>query len=147
MNQFFPSDNPTFDDMLQAGRVALQAGKPELAHDIWRETAKKYPYDERVWLALLDVIDTDSDRLVCLRNIISINPLNIQAQRHLNAIEARSERHAERLAEQEYEEMQQETMWRIRRRSILLRSFLMGLVVGLSGLLFALVIIILRSLT
>ncbi|MCB9450086.1 MAG: hypothetical protein H6672_01535 [Anaerolineaceae bacterium] len=143
MNQYFPSDNPNFDDMLQAGRVALQAGKPELAHDIWREAAKMQPYDERVWLALLDVLTADSDKLVCLRNIVSINPMNVQAQRQLNALEARTER----VAEQEIEDAHQETMWRIRRRQLLSRSILLGLAIGLSGLLFALLVLVIQQLT
>lgn len=141
MNQYMPSDNPSFDDMLHAGRVALQAGKPDLAHDIWREAAKIQPYDERIWLALLEVLSKDEDQLVCLRNIIAINPMNVQAQRQLNAIEAR----ADRQAEQEAEEVIRQTQWRERRQWLFWRSVLLGLAVGLSALFFAIVVIILQS--
>jgi len=144
MNQFFPSDNPTYDDMLQAGRIALHAGKPELAHDILREAAKMQPYDERVWLALLEVLEKDEDKLVCLRNIVSINPMNVQAQRQLNAIESRLESRAPKPA-QEAEDTYPETMWRVRRRTILLASFILGLTIGLSALFFALLVIVILN--
>jgi hypothetical protein len=144
MNQFFPSDNPTYDDMLQAGRIALQAGKPELAHDILREAAKMQPYDERVWLALLEVLEKDSDKLVCLRNIVSINPMNVQAQRQLNAIESRLESRAPAKAP-EADDTYPETMWRIRPRAILLGSFILGLTIGLSGLFFALLVVVILN--
>lgn len=143
MNQFFPSDNPTYDDMLQAGRIALHAGKPELAHDILREAAKMQPYDERVWLALLEVLEKDTDKLVCLRNIVSINPMNVQAQRELNAIEARLESRTPRPSEAD--DTYPEPMWRVRRRTILLGSFILGLTIGLSGLFFAMLVIVILN--
>jgi len=58
-----------FAELMQAGRKAFTAGKRKTAHDLWREAANINPYDEQVWLALLDVLEGDNDRRVCLQNI------------------------------------------------------------------------------
>jgi hypothetical protein len=70
---------------MAAGRNAFKEGKRQLAHDLWREAATVEPYDEKVWLMLFRVLDNDEDRIVCLENIIAINPMNVQARRRLRA--------------------------------------------------------------
>jgi cytochrome c-type biogenesis protein CcmH/NrfG len=129
----------SFSDLMQAGRVAYKAGKPRLAHDLWREAAKLQPQNEQVWLALLDVLDSDSDRRVCLQNIIAINPLNVQARRMLNRIEARIERRARDAARQQA----RQARGRRQRRVLLRRAILLGIAVGLSGIFFGVVLSIL----
>ncbi|NWG15004.1 MAG: hypothetical protein HXY41_00065 [Chloroflexi bacterium] len=133
------SPGTQFTDLMQAGRVALAAGKPQVAHDLWKEAAALDPYNEQVWLALLDVLQTDADRRVCLQNIIAINPLNVQARRQLNRIDARLERRQlQRKARQ-----RQRLNWLRQRRRLFVRAVLLGIAIGLSGVLFGIVISIL----
>jgi len=61
------SQQSTFADLMQAGRVAFSAGKRRMAHDLWREAANIDPYNEQVWLALLEVLDADADKRVCYK--------------------------------------------------------------------------------
>ncbi len=128
-----------FADLMQAGRVAYAANKRQVAHDLWKEAAALEPYSEQVWLALLDVLEADTDRRVCLQNIIAINPLNVQARRQLNRIEARLQRQALHQQEQQ----QQRLSWIRRRRRLLRRAVFLGIAIGVSGVLFAVVISIL----
>lgn len=72
-----------YEELMQAGRVAYKEGKRQLAHDYWREAATVDPYNEQVWLSLYRVLEKDEDRIVCLENIIAINPMNVQARRRL----------------------------------------------------------------
>jgi hypothetical protein len=72
---------------MQAGKEALDNGDHQTAHDLWREAATLDPYNEKVWLALYRVISSDDDRIVCLQNIIAINPANVKARRRLNVLE------------------------------------------------------------
>ncbi len=78
------SRHQRFDELMQAGAQALEAGDRRAAHDHWREAATIDPYSEQVWLSLLRVLDDEEDRHVCLENIIAINPLNVQARRLLH---------------------------------------------------------------
>jgi hypothetical protein len=75
--------NVRFVELMRAGHVAFSKGKRQQAHDIWRHAAMLHPYDEQVWLALLNVLDSEDDRRVCLQNIVAINPNNLQAQAQL----------------------------------------------------------------
>jgi len=78
--------NVRFVELMRAGQVAYSKGKRQQAHDIWRHAAMLHPYDEQVWLALLNVLDSDDDRRVCLQNIVAINPNNLQAQTQLTEL-------------------------------------------------------------
>jgi hypothetical protein len=128
-----------FQRLLQEGRIALDNGDRNLAHALWREAAMLNPYNEQVWLALLDVLESLEDRQVCLQNIVEINPLNVQARRMLRAYEARETRRDEVL---QARQQQQRTRQR-RRRTLIWRALLLGVFVGLSGLFFATVLSIL----
>jgi ferric-dicitrate binding protein FerR (iron transport regulator) len=71
---------------MRAGQVAYASGQAEKAHRIWRRAAMLSPGEEQVWLALLNVLDDDEDRRVCLQNIVALNPNNQQAKRQLKAL-------------------------------------------------------------
>ncbi len=81
VNSGTQSRHQRFDELMQAGNQALDAGDRRAAHDRWREAATIDPYSELVWTSLLRVLDDDEDRRVCLENIIAINPMNVQARR------------------------------------------------------------------
>jgi hypothetical protein len=134
-----------FARLMEAGRLAYAQGNRQRAHDLWREAATIDPYSEQVWLALLDVLDTDEDRIVCLQNVIAINPMNIQARRQLRAYGARTQelksvrsipsKTARRTATAAPRKRSGEGMLR--------RAVLLGILFGLSGVLFAIVLSIL----
>lgn len=138
MTQQYASSSK-FADLMQAGRVAYAANQRQIAHDLWKEAAALDPYNEQVWLALLDVLDSDEDRRVCLQNIIAINPLNVQARRQLNRLDARMQRQVIHRQEQKL----QRRHWLRQQRKLLRRAVLLGVAIGVSGVLFAVVISIL----
>lgn len=78
-----PIDIRRVNALLRKGERAFQRGDARQAHRVWRAAASVAPYDERVWWALLRVLETRADRRVCLENIIAINPLNAEARRLL----------------------------------------------------------------
>jgi ferric-dicitrate binding protein FerR (iron transport regulator) len=129
------SQQSNFADLMQAGRVAYTAGKRKMAHDLWREAANIDPYNEQVWLALLDVIESDSDKRVCLQNILAINPMNVQARRQLGKIDTRLQRGKLHQAEQTARNQGRQRV----RRSLLRRALLLGVAIGLSGIFFGIV--------
>jgi len=128
-----------FDELFQAGRSAFAMGNLQQAHDFWKEAARLSPFNEQVWLALLDVIDTDEDRRVCLQNILQINPMNVQARRMLNQIVARKESAEQLHADKKIDVKKNKS----RRRGVFARAFILGIVIGLSGIVFAIVLSIL----
>ena len=114
-------------------------GNHQAAHDFWKEAARLSPFNEQVWLALLDVIDSDEDRQVCLQNILQINPMNVQARRMLNVIVARKASAAQMTADKKTDLKQTKR----RRRGVFARAFFLGIVIGVSGVVFGIVLSIL----
>jgi hypothetical protein len=121
--------NRRVDDLLQAGKRAFTEGNVRLAHDLWREAATVDPYDERVWLALLRVLNSPEDKRVCLENILSINPLNAKARRQLRAYQSVAEREA---LLKERQRRQAEAQRKQGRRAFR-RALVTGISVGLVG--------------
>lgn len=67
--------------LLKAGRKAARAGDTATANEKFRKAAELSPYDERVWVALLEVVIDPEDQRVCVENILRINPKNAKARR------------------------------------------------------------------
>ncbi len=132
-----------FSRLMEAGRAAYMQGNRQRAHDLWREAATIDPYSEQVWLALLDVLDSDDDRVVCLQNIIAINPMNIQARRQLRAYGAKTQELNTVRAIAPPRHIGNAAPRHLSRRGMLRRSILLGFTLGLSGVLFAIVLSIL----
>lgn len=128
-----------FAHHMTAGKLALERGDRHEAHDHWRAAALIDPYSEQVWLALLRVLETDADRKVCLENILAINPLNIQARRQLHTYEAQ----VQRAIRQRAQARRRAEAYRRQRRRLVRRAILMGILLGLSGAFFAVVLQIL----
>ncbi len=136
------SDN--FGELMQAGRMAYSRGDRRRAHDLWREAATVDPYNEQVWIALLDVLDTIEDKMVCLQNIVAINPMNIQARRELRAYGAKTQelRMVREIAPRSLPRRRPSER-RPSQDGLLPRAVLLGVGLGLSGVLFAIVLSIL----
>jgi hypothetical protein len=101
-----------------------------LAAERFGKAAELSPYDERVWLALLEVVSEEDDRRVCLENIVRINPANQKAARQLQALnppDLQAEAEA-RFARQEERQRARQRNWRSFRS-----GFGLGLLVGLVG--------------
>ena len=128
-----------FERLMREGRVALDRGRRDRAHELWREAALLDPYNEQVWLALLEVLDSLEDRRVCLQNIVEINPLNTQARRMLRSYEAHAQHHSKLQLEQKQRAIVQKRQG----RHMMVRALLLGLLLGLSGLLIAVALSIL----
>lgn len=71
------------EDLLHEGGVQLAEGNRREAHRIWRQAAALNPKDKRIWQALVEVVDNNDDRLVCLQNIINLDPTDEQAMQRL----------------------------------------------------------------
>jgi len=138
--QIYQSDsNPEFGRLMSEGRAAYNKGDHKLAHELWRQAAMLEPYNEQVWLALLDVLDKKEDRRVCLQNILSINPMNIQARRMLRSYETEDQRETHNR-----EQTKKRAKAVKRQRWVLVRrAVLMGILLGVTGIVFAIVLSIL----
>ena len=134
------TDSPDeFARLLRQGGLALKDGNRQLAHDLWREAAMIDPYNEQIWLALLEVLDSVDDRRVCLQNIVAINPKNTQARRMLRLYEAEEERASQRRQRTQVEQ----EMRRRRRRRLIRRALLTGVLLGVSAIIIAIALSIL----
>ena len=71
------------DELLDAGNSALKTGDKDTASARFRKAAELSPYDERVWKAMLGVVGNSDDEVVCLQNIVAINPANRKAKKRL----------------------------------------------------------------
>lgn len=74
----------TFSRLMRLGQVAHSEGDKRSAHAYWQKAAMLEPDNEQVWTALMWVIDDDEDRIICLKNIMALNPDNLQAREMLD---------------------------------------------------------------
>jgi tetratricopeptide (TPR) repeat protein len=85
--RFNKQQNPmTFDRLMHLGQIFHSQGNSKQAHEYWQQAAVLEPDNEQVWTALMWVLETDEDRKVCLKNILTINPDNLQAQAMLDEL-------------------------------------------------------------
>ena len=133
------AEDPDFENLMERGRIALQKGYPEQAHALWRRAAIVNPYNEQVWLALLDVIQSPEDQRVCLQNILEINPANVKARRMLRVKETQEMR---RVQEKDIGVKEQKG-FRRSQRSLVWRALMFGIIIGLAGVFFAVALSIL----
>jgi len=73
--------DPVVARLLSNSNNAKRVGNKQKAHELLRQAASLAPYDEAVWWSLLDVVETEPDRMTCLENILAINPDNAEARR------------------------------------------------------------------
>lgn len=69
--------------LLDDAQTASDVGNKYRAHRLLRRAATLYPGYEVVWHRLLQVVEQDPDRLVCLHNIAVINPKHDDIKRQL----------------------------------------------------------------
>lgn len=73
--------------LLQQGYVAYNNWEINKARLLWRKAAVTDPANEAIWIALLNVTQSDEDRRVCLQNILVLNPKNEEAETRLRLLE------------------------------------------------------------
>ncbi|TET50293.1 MAG: hypothetical protein E3J64_08420, partial [Anaerolineales bacterium] len=76
-------------DPLEQGIAALRAGDTAKARHHLSLAVQRAPRDEKAWLWLSGAMDSDEERLKCLKRVLSINPANVAAQRGVAEVEKR----------------------------------------------------------
>ncbi|HDQ70983.1 MAG TPA: hypothetical protein ENN19_02675 [Chloroflexi bacterium] len=74
------------EDLLERGIEAAQAGEDERARDLLIHVIELDERNEDAWLWLSFVIERTADRIVCLENILTINPNDEDAAEELDRL-------------------------------------------------------------
>ena len=69
------------DDLIQQGVNAYKSGDFVAARSLLTAAVKQYPNNERAWSYLFNVAVDDNKRVLCLNQILRINPTNEKANR------------------------------------------------------------------
>ena len=76
----------SIDELLQKGINAAKAKQVAEARSILKQVVELEPRNETAWLWLSSVVETDEQRIVCLENVLAINPANKVAQKGLSVL-------------------------------------------------------------
>lgn len=79
-------DSVQVSEWLRDGIAAARAGRRDVARELLMQVIDANEKSEQAWLWLSGVVDADEDRLICLENVLTLNPDNVQAKagvRHL----------------------------------------------------------------
>lgn len=66
---------------------AAQAGRREEAHQLLEAVLAMDERNEQAWLWLSSVVDNEEERIICLENVLTINPDNQTARDRLTALQ------------------------------------------------------------
>lgn len=69
------------ENALQQAIAALKAGRRKQARAILAHLLRQDPHNEEAWLWLSGAVEQDSERLLCLRQVLALNPNNERARR------------------------------------------------------------------
>jgi hypothetical protein len=78
------------NNILEQGIAALKAGQKAEARHLLEQVVQQDKDNETAWLWLSGAVDTDSDRIHCLRETLRINPNNQHARRGLEMLESKA---------------------------------------------------------
>jgi hypothetical protein len=78
------------NNILEQGIAALKAGQKAEARHLLEQVVQQDKDNETAWLWLSGAVDTDSDRIHCLRETLRINPNNQHARRGLEILESKA---------------------------------------------------------
>jgi ribosomal protein L40E len=67
------------ESLLERGIEAAKAGEERRARDIFIHVIELDQRNEKAWLWLSSVVETTADRIVCLENVLTVNPDNTYA--------------------------------------------------------------------
>ncbi len=74
------------DRLYREGVAAFRAGDKETARQKLMAVIQQEETHEQAWLWLSAVVETDTDRITCLQNALTINPANEQARKGLRKL-------------------------------------------------------------
>jgi tetratricopeptide (TPR) repeat protein len=74
---------------LRDGIAAARAGRRDEARELLMRVVEANEASEQGWLWLSGVVDTDEDRLICIENVLTLNPHNAQARAGLRHLQER----------------------------------------------------------
>ena len=74
--------------MLNRAIAAAKAGRKTEARQLLEAVLDADERNERAWLWLSGVVDSDEERIICLENVLSINPANQPARKGLAVLRA-----------------------------------------------------------
>lgn len=77
--------SPT-EELLDQAIAASQAGNHRNALSLLAQVVALDPRNERAWLWLAELVETDAQRIDCLKRVLSINPDNSLAQQRLRTL-------------------------------------------------------------
>ena len=78
------------NDILEQGIAALKAGQKAEARHLLEQVVQQDKDNETAWLWLSGAVDTDRERIYCLRETLRINPNNQHARRGLGMLESKA---------------------------------------------------------
>lgn len=74
-------------EWLRDGIAAARAGRRDEARVLLTRVVEANEESEQAWLWLSGVVDTDEDRLICIENVLTLNPDNVQARAGLRYLQ------------------------------------------------------------
>lgn len=74
------------ENSLQEAIAALKAGRRKRARAILAHLLRQDPRNEEAWLWLSGAVERDSERLLCLRQVLAINPNNERARQGIELL-------------------------------------------------------------
>jgi tetratricopeptide (TPR) repeat protein len=84
MNEY---DEIQVSEWLRDGIAAAKIGRRDEARELLLRVIEANERSEQAWLWLSGVVDGDQDRLICLENVLALNPDNVQARAGLKWLE------------------------------------------------------------
>jgi len=85
-------DEVLASEWLRDGVAAAKAGRRDEARELLMRVVEVHESSEQAWLWLSGVVDADEDRLVCLENVLTLNPDNARARAGIKWLEERKRR-------------------------------------------------------
>jgi len=71
---------------LQQAIVAAKAGRRAEARHLLETVLDADKHNEQAWIWMSSVVDSDEERIICLENVLTINPQNETARKGLAAL-------------------------------------------------------------
>ncbi|RKY24359.1 MAG: hypothetical protein DRP83_07820, partial [Planctomycetota bacterium] len=76
--------------LLQQATAAARAGRKAEARQLLDQILQANPYNEQAWLWMSGVVETDTERVGCLQQALTLNPDNAAARKALARLQSRA---------------------------------------------------------
>lgn len=83
------SDDKDIQQLLREGIEAARAGNKAAARAKFEEVVERDENNEKAWLWLASVVETEEEKRVCLGNVLFINPNNEKARQLMERLDAK----------------------------------------------------------